>query len=162
MANFWNHFSMCVTAYQYVKGELGEEYIWTERDYSSLSEFAGDFHTMLERVKSGELDQILFDPQSLIGIVVENGPKELFRCYEVWNDGETDDERTKGRNMRENTVLGKVLEYYLENQELFGIREKVAYGKRRRGLEVEGHRIIDYFEEDREREKKAKEFRRAA
>lgn len=114
MGKFWNQFQMCVTAYQFVEGALGERYIETGRDYGDVAEFMSDFHQLMWELKTGRLEQVLFDPQSVLcsAVMVRNAAGRRFRVQDIWSDGLEEDEMAEAERIPEEELLEKLLEYY--------------------------------------------------
>ena len=144
---FWDHFVMSVTAYQSVPGALGTGYIETDRDYSSVAEFAEDFHLLMRDLKLGILDEILFDPQSVLSIayMVRNARGGHFEFFDLWCDGETEEEQGKHILTTEDKILGTLLEHY---QTETWYRTPVRESDYHRSSEVVNHgsQIVDFIE----------------
>ena len=111
---FWDHFVMSVTAYQTAPGALGAGCIETDRDYASVADFVEDFHQLMWDLKLGILDEILFDPQSVLSIayMVRNARGGRFEFFDLWGDGETEEEQGKHILTTEDQILEMLLEHY--------------------------------------------------
>ncbi len=144
---FWDHFVMSVTAYQSVPGALGTSHIETDRDYSSVAEFAEDFHLLMRELKLGVLDEILFDPQSVLSIayMVRNARGGRFEFFNLWGDGETAEEQGKHIRATEDEILGTLLEHYRTET---WYRTPVRESDYHRSSEVVNHgsQIVDFIE----------------
>ena len=94
-----------------MNGAFEVEYIETGKLYHSLSEFTEDFHLRMRDLKLDLLDGLLINTDTIWNYawMIENGPDDLFVCYEVWDDGISDEDQGRHRKMKEETILRKVL-----------------------------------------------------
>ena len=143
----WDHFYMSATAGQWVQGALDSSYIETLREYDEAAEFLEDFRLLMRDLKCGVLDELFFDPETVLGVgyVVRNAKGRRFELFWVGGDGIDEDERGERQVVTEDKVLETLLERQMTEN---WFRVPVMESDYRRSSEVvdHGELVVDFVE----------------
>ncbi len=143
----WDHFYMSATAGQWVQGALDSSYIETLREYDDVVDFLGDFHLIMRDLKLGVLEEVFFDPETVLGVgyMVRNARGKRFELFWLGGDGIDEDEQGKHLIVTEDKVLETLL-YRQMTENWFRVPVMADEERWREETSDHSQKVVDFIE----------------